>query len=634
MTKKNTRKVNRNKKPKQRDKNRWGFIAFFGILLTLLPLVYYRSGLDPAVNPRLLFLVVFLMLSSVFFLFNKKSYDTSVLREKLFYFPVAYFIITVLSALFALNPLEVNFDAGKTFTFVIMTAMSAVILSNTKNWHEKIPLFFIVPAIIFIAVGLSEYYEFVLFAKTKVSAQLMPLVYEVKGNMSHKNQYSIALMMLLPFLGFGIYKFHGWLRLLNIVLVALLMLLILILKTRSVWLGLGLASLVSIVILVFYGAKLGLDVKLRRIIGIAFFGLVAAFFITIYSIEIKDKESIVYKIKNISRPDDPNNIHRIKIWEITTKMIADNPLQGVGAGNWKINAPYYYSGYNFKKEQLNWLRPHNDYLWVFAEKGILGILVYLGIFIIAIYYLIKVFFNSPEKDKKILALFILAGLVGYLSVSFFSFPLERPHHQVYLAICLSLAVAMFHEQKSSSGNIKFFKPILMVVSLLLVYFIIYASSVLVMETRVREARILEQQGRYEQMLTLSKTIPSTFKNLDVEAMPIAWYRGLAYANLNQIEQANLAYQEAYLALPTRISLLNNLGRTYFQLKNYDEAKNCFLEALAILPEYFESLVNVSSTYIKLQDYEKANECLSKIKPKDMNEPLRNNLKFVQSKLKK
>jgi tetratricopeptide (TPR) repeat protein len=77
-----------------------------------------------------------------------------------------------------------------------------------------------------------------------------------------------------------------------------------------------------------------------------------------------------------------------------------------------------------------------------------------------------------------------------------------------------------------------------------------------------------------------------------------------------------------------------LGRTYFQLQDYENAKVCFLEALAILPEYFESLVNISSTYIQLKDYEKAYEYLSKIKRKDMNEPLRNNLKFVQSKLKK
>jgi tetratricopeptide (TPR) repeat protein len=309
-------------------------------------------------------------------------------------------------------------------------------------------------------------------------------------------------------------------------------------------------------------------------------------------------------------------------------------LQGVGAGNWKINAPYYYSGYHFTQKQLNWLRPHNDYLWVFAEKGILGILSFLGIFIFAIYYLIHVFFASPDKDKKVLALFILAGLIAYLSVSFFSFPLERPHHQVYLALWLSLAVVMFHEQKRKSKNIKFLKPLLIVASLLLVYFIIYASSVLVMETRVKQARILERQGRWEQMLALAKTIPSTFRTIDAEAMPVAWYQGVAYANLNQVELANQAYQKAYKAHPTRISLLNNLGRTYFQLQDYENAKVCFLEALAILPEYFESLVNISSTYIQLKDYEKAYEYLSKIKRKDMNEPLRNNLKFVQSKLKK
>jgi len=33
----------------------WFFYIFFGLLFGLLPFIYYKNGLDPAIHPRLLF---------------------------------------------------------------------------------------------------------------------------------------------------------------------------------------------------------------------------------------------------------------------------------------------------------------------------------------------------------------------------------------------------------------------------------------------------------------------------------------------------------------------------------------------------------------------------------------------------
>jgi len=358
-----------------------------------------------------------------------------------------------------------------------------------------------------------------------------------------------------------------------------------------------------------------------------------SFSTVIYFTETHNPDSMVYKIKNITNRYDYNNIHRMKIWDITEKMIKDYPLQGVGAGNWKINAPYYYPGYQLNKDQLNWLRPHNDYLWVLAEKGVFGLLAFLGIFAIAFIYLFKVFFSLATPDKKVLSVFLFAGLSGYLSVSFFTFPLERINQQVYLAVLIAASTTLYHQELGKTTKTVGIKILGLATLIMLSYSILYCTSVLKMETRVKQARILQERGRWQQMLELSKTIPATYRTIDAEAMPIAWYRGLSYANLNQTEKANLAYQEARKAHPTRIAVLNNLGQTYFKLGQYEQARNTFLEALAILPDYFEALVNLSSSYIQLRDYEKAYEYLQKIPNKKLNDPLKGNLKFVRTKLR-
>jgi tetratricopeptide (TPR) repeat protein len=443
----------------------------------------------------------------------------------------------------------------------------------------------------------------------------------------------MAMMMLLPFLAYGVYAFKGFKRGAAILLSLLILAMIVILKTRSVWVGLAGATTAIVFLIVFFGNQLSLKKQIRHLTGALFLMLFISLFAVVYFSTSHNPDSIIFKLQRIANPVDHNNIHRLQIWELTGKMIQDHPLQGVGAGNWKINSPWYYHGYNLGKDQLNWLRPHNDYLWVFAEKGIFGFIAFAGIFCLVLFYLIRLYFSPIERDKKVFTLFILGGVLSYMAVSFFTFPLERMNHQIYLALFLAATLTLYQEQFGAVPKSNAAKWLAIPVILCLGYSVVYSVSELKMETRVKQARILQERGQWQRMLELSKTIPATFRSIDSEAMPVAWYRGLAYANLQNIQQANLAYQEARKAHPTRIAVLNNLGRTYFQLGDYQSASEIFLEALTILPDYFEALVNLSSSYIQLGEYQLAYATLKKIPHNKLNDPLKGNLRFVSEKLR-
>ena len=96
---------------------------------------------------------------------------------------------------------------------------------------------------------------------------------------------------------------------------------------------------------------------------------------------------------------------RILIWENSNKMIQENFVLGVGAGNWKINFPIY-GLQDFSENVQNgttiYQRPHNDFLWVFAELGIAGFLVYVSIFLIIFYYLLRILKKAKERNEKII----------------------------------------------------------------------------------------------------------------------------------------------------------------------------------------------------------------------------------------
>lgn len=614
------------------------FFGFFGLLLTALPLVYYRNGLDPALHPRLLFLSVLLAVTSVLLLVvhSKKKLDFAVLRNPVVYLLTAYLFFTLVSAFSAFNPLEVNFDFSKIFVTLMIVVIASTLFVNTPDWHQRLPVIMLIPAAILAFTGLQEYFQNAYNAGPFPPGRTLPWIYDVRGLMAHKNQFTMAIMLLLPFLGFAVYHFKDYRRYVATVFILAILFLIVVLKTRSVWVGLAGAATVVTIVVVFLGHRLEVQKRFRILVG----GLFIAAALTLSGIvaftTTDDTDSIIFKLQNITNPADPNNIHRVKIWKITSQMIAEKPLQGWGAGNWKINVPFYYKGYDFSKTQLNWLRPHNDYLWVFAEKGIFGFLAFMGLFGFTIFYLIKNLLLNLSQEKKILSVFLLAGIVAYMAISFFDFPLERINQQVYLGLILASATALRYEGNEAKGKPVSPAAILIPAILVLGYIGIYSNSVLEAETKVRQARIMQFSNppQWKQMNELSKTIPRAFRSIDAEAMPIAWYEGLSYANMNNHQAAIKAYEEAVKAHPTRVAILNNLGQQYFKVGDYENAERIFLQSLEILPDYFEAIVNLSSTYIQLKEWEKAHEYLIKIKKSDLNEPLRNNLRMVQRNLKR
>ncbi|MCF8364573.1 MAG: O-antigen ligase family protein [Bacteroidales bacterium] len=633
--KQNIKRKTVQKKAQNRETKNWFYYVFFGVLFSLLPLVYYRSSLDPAIHPRLLFISVLLIpaLLYLFWIKRKSDLNTSVLYQPVFWFLSAYALITAVSMAFAINPGESYYDINKSFSVVILAGISSILFLNTRDWQKWFPLFFILPAIILLVVGAMDYYKYVLFATTPRTPENLEWIYEVRGNMAHKNQYSISLMLLLPLLGFGIYKNAGLLKWLSAFVSVLILIFIIVLQTRSVWVGIAVSVFTASILIIIFAPRFNIGKGLRMSVGIGLLALIISIGSVVYFSKTVEKNSIIFKLKNITNPKDGNNIHRVKIWDLTTKMIRDYPIQGVGAGNWKIVSHYYFPGYNFTKDQLNWLRPHNDFLWVFSEKGIFGFLAFIGIFITVFIYFIKIVHSHLAIGKKVLALLLVTGMTGYLAVSFFTFPLERMNHQIYLAVILAAITALYHEAYGNKAKVANVRLLSGFAILLMTFSVVYALSDLKMETMVKKARNLHKTAKWEELNKLAAQIPVTFKTTDTEAMPIAWYSGLSYASLGKIPEANQAYLEAFRQNPSRTSVLNNLGRTYFQLEDYENAKIYFEKALLILPDYFESLVNLSSTYIQLHDYQNALNCLNKIPPGKLNEPLKKNLKFVQRKLR-
>ena len=86
---------------------------------------------------------------------------------------------------------------------------------------------------------------------------------------------------------------------------------------------------------------------------------------------------------------------RLQMWLNTLELIADYPILGVGAGGWKRVYPHYDQGAMIRQNSSP-VRPHNDYLWIAAESGIIGFVLFIAFLVIVFITLYRQSFIAPH----------------------------------------------------------------------------------------------------------------------------------------------------------------------------------------------------------------------------------------------
>ena len=143
-------------------------------------------------------------------------------------------------------------------------------------------------------------------------------------------------------------------------------------------------------------------------------------------------------------------------------MIKDNLLLGVGPGNWKKEFPKYGLKNTVGQKGDKFVqRPHSDFLWFFAEGGIVSGILYILLFAFLLKDTLLFYLNRKEK-KRYFFLILFSTTLGYIIISLFDFPSERPTHNLFLAIILGLIIGeRLKQRKDYNATNKLFSIILM-----------------------------------------------------------------------------------------------------------------------------------------------------------------------------
>lgn len=624
--------MTRNKKHKTRRlKSRlsWPAVILSVGLLIILPLIHSSQTIEPVIYPRFTGLALSLMLIVLMlWLKGKKiSIETGIFNQPFSLLLIGYLLITLCSFMLAINPVEGLTELLKWTMLTILFFTFIHISCSDADFKSTILKAIVVNVILALLVGVYQ-----LFSLTDWEND-PNILYEVKGLMAHKNQFSIALFLLLPLVFISGIRLSGWWRKSAWLAVFGLLIMLLLLQTRAVWMALFAGTLVVAIVLVVNRGFIQLSQRLNRFIHkgiwIALLGIILLVGVTLLFPTMSPLGVILFRLETILDPQYASNEWRLEMWQSTMNLFRDNAWLGVGTGNWKIAIYPYYSDY-LPSVYKHWRSPHNDYLWVASEKGILGLVAYVGLLLAIVTGGMRRAWLSREITQKWEMLLLATGVLGYMIVSFFSFPAERMMHWIYLVVyagfIFTVSTGKSQKRMISLRSVYAFLPLLVA---------LYLPFHFGMKCIQTEIKLSDAQEAYikKDWRQLNKFAGSGFFSLaPLEprySLPAITYQGLAQVHyLKNYPEALKSFHKAYTQHPNHIRILNNLGSVYGIMGDYSQSAVYFQKTLEIFPHYEIGLINLSKAYFKVDNYTKAYQTILLCDPRSKNpeiEPLKNEL---------
>lgn len=435
-------------------------------------------------------------------------------------------------------------------------------------------------------------------------------MYLVTAFSGHKNLVSGLLVLLLPLVCLNLFSEKGLIRKLSLNVAMLLIVLILVLQTRSVWLALAIGAA--------FGGVTWMLSKSQKSPAFLLTGLTLAgiFMSTVYFgfLHHPQPQSRNNAIQQASGQGGRSVSERLLIWDKTGEMIARQPIQGAGNGDWRLLFPDIgVDGINRLEIMVYAVnRPHNDFLWIWAELGIIGLLLFLALFGMAIWQGIQGLHQSDDPLKKQQILLVLSGLMIYLVFSFLDFPRERIEHRILLGIFLALAVHLGTPVRHKLPALPLPGKLWWAAGIgLLLFNLIMGGSRFQGEKHSKKLVGLKESKNWQGVINEARAAKSFHYRLEPGGNPIDWQIGVAQYNLGNLQGAIDAGLQAYEVNPYRPEVLNNLGSAYFGFEKYEESIPFYLEALRVNSGYDEAMFNLAAVYINTDRPQEAIEWLNK-----------------------
>jgi O-antigen ligase len=570
------------------------------VFILILPLIINIHISDMVLSIRYLSLSILIFL--LYLLKFKNGIISDVLKNPIVISLLLLFCINIFSALYHNFTADAIFSLSRLFILLSLTIFFAALF--TKEDY----LFIAKSILIFILISLLIYFIQIYIAFTN-DKDFISSVEKISATMGNKNLLASILVLSLPFLFYVYQSANKLWKILVLFLLVLILCSLLLIQSKAVLLGLFLMS-VSIILFAFRGNS---KIILSSIVIIGM--ITSMLFIAspkVFKHFSQEIDQIVKKKERIDKNRIVENDGRVALYIKTIDMIKDNLLLGVGPGNWRKELPKYGLKNTIGQKGDRFVqRPHSDFLWFFAEGGILSGILYILLFVIILRDALFFYLNMKD-EKRYFFLILFSTILGYIVISLFDFPSERPTHNLFLAIILGIIISeRLKKRENYNTSNKLFGIIIMC---LFSINIAFASIRYKGDLHMTKALKYKSISNWDKMIDeLDMAYNKYLYDIDNTTTPLMWYYGLAYFNKGEVNIAFDYFKKAYSINPYHLHVINNLATCYGYNNNYNKAKELYKKCVSISPRFEEAALNLAAIYSYEQRDEEALDILLDIR---------------------
>ena len=132
---------------------------------------------------------------------------------------------------------------------------------------------------------------------------------------------------------------------------------------------------------------------------------------------------------------------RFFAWETTSRMFIENPVTGIGVGNYGVASPPYWNAIEanrYARHGRRFFQAHNEYLEIAAEQGVPGIVVMLGLTAFALTGSYRLARRAGSAKERRLGWALFAAVVATSIDATVTFSLQNPGSALFFWMLLGV----------------------------------------------------------------------------------------------------------------------------------------------------------------------------------------------------
>ncbi|MFJ7977705.1 O-antigen ligase family protein [Peribacillus sp. NPDC096379] len=448
--------------------------------LFLIPLVYFKTDVGPLPLSIEIILIPLLVIIAAWE-YMKGTIKLNNVPAKPFVITFALFVLASLISLVKAESLTPAIMEIARFLSYVFLFLIVVKVDFTKKQYINFAKVFALAALL---VGVYGLFTYVFNFKLNVAG--LYALKEAKGRVystiTNPNYYSAFLNFIIPsLLLFAVVYFKDKkVQLFFFAFYGIYVINLILTYTRAAWVTMACALVLVIIIM----PKKFIKNILKPHLLIA---TVVLFAIVYFLPDFQSRtNSAIYAIQTLVFPNSPNlipggtdtdidlagdeplddaDIDKIKddattnravvsrttLWKTGWVMFKDNPIIGVGTGNYLVRYKEFVTKYPDLDIGHDEYSVHNSYLKVMAESGIIGILTFLSIYITYFLYLARLYFKQ-DLLGQVVALGVFAGSVTFMVQNLSNNLIFIPQLNIIFWLIAGLAIAFLYKngEKNSS----------------------------------------------------------------------------------------------------------------------------------------------------------------------------------------